>query len=157
MSHPPKMKVDAILEPDLSAGSLDPQDPPADLAAGGDPPPDGGDPRPDPEVVVIAVRPAPEPGSPVLVDPVDHALLAQWGIDLARRLVRVGATGARSEVTWIDLERDQPRAVLALGLGSGSPADLRRSGAAAVRRLRGVGEVLVLAARHLDAVERRDA
>jgi len=124
------MQVEAVLEPDLGAGG------PAAL---------------DPEVVVIAARPAPGPDSPVIVAPADVALVAQWGVDLARRLARARATGARSEITWIDLEHDQPRAVLVLGLGSGSTADLRRSAAAAVRRLRGVDEVLVLAARDLDA------
>lgn len=140
MSQPLPMQVEAVLEPDLSAR------PPVD--------PDRGEPGPaavDPEVVVIAVRPAAAPDSPVDVAPADVALLQQWGVDLPRRLARVRATGARSEVTWIDLEGDQPRAVVALGLGSGSPADLRRSAAAAVRRMRGVDEVLVLAARDLDA------
>jgi leucyl aminopeptidase len=132
------MQVEAILEPDLSAPAAAEADDPGRAVL-------------DPEVVVIAVRPAPGPDSPVAVAPADAALLQQWGVDLPRRLARVRATGARSEVTWIDLERDEPRAVVALGLGSASPADLRRSAAAAVRRLRGVDEVLVLAARDLDA------
>jgi leucyl aminopeptidase len=131
------MQVEAILEPDLATPAAADADDPGRAAL-------------DPEVVVIAVRPAPGPDSPVAVAPADAALLRQWGVDLPRRLARVRATGARSEVTWIDLEQDQPRAVVALGLGSASPADLRRSAAAAVRRLRGVDEVLVLAARDLD-------
>ena len=105
----------------------------------------------DPEVLVVAIRPAEDPDGPVGVDPAEVELLAGWGVDLPRRLARSKATGARSEIVWIDLERDDPRAVLAIGLGSGSTADLRRSAAAAMRRLRGLGEVLVLATRDLDA------
>ena len=67
-----------------------------------------------------------------------------------RRLARAHASGARSEAVWIDLERDEPASVLALGLGSGTPAEVRRSAAAAVRRVRGTDEVLVLATRGLD-------
>jgi leucyl aminopeptidase len=164
------MQVEAILEPVLVAPPPEPGSAaaPPDPGPGHDADTDSGPvPVPDPvsvvgpgtgpgvgtgpEVVVIAVRPAPGPDAPVALAPGDEALLGAWGVDLARRLARARATGARSEVTWIDLERDQPRAVLALGLGSGSTADLRRSAAAAVRRLRGVDEVLVLAARDLDA------
>ena len=106
--------------------------------------------RIDPEVVVLAVRPPERADGDVVVGALESELVAGWGIDLPRRLARTRVTGSRSEVTWIDLERDDPRAVLMVGLGSGSPADLRRSAAAAVRRLRGMGEVLVLATRELD-------
>jgi leucyl aminopeptidase len=104
----------------------------------------------DPEVVVLAMRPPAEPDTPVGVSGADVELLAAWGVDLPRRLARARATGARGEIVWVDLERDQPAAVLLLGVGSGTPADLRRSAAAATRRLRGTGEVLVLATRDLD-------
>ena len=104
----------------------------------------------DAEVVVIAVRPAAGSDDPVGVAPADAARLAGWGVDLPRRLARAKATGARSEVVWIDLELQSPRAVLAVGLGAGKPADLRRSAAAAARRLAGVGQVLVLATADLD-------
>ena len=96
------------------------------------------------------MRPGRGDDEPVVVDPVGVELLAAWGVDLPRRLARARATGARSEIVWIDLERDDPQAVMMLGLGSAGPADLRRCAAAAVRRLRGVGEVLVLATRSLD-------
>ena len=148
MPQPTLMQVDAIPEPVLT--------PPARAEVPiGDPQPPAAAPVPDPEidpdVVVIAVRPAEGTDAPPAVAPADVELLAQWGVDLPRRLARAKATGARGELTWIDLEHDQPQAVLALGLGSGAPADLRRAAAAAVRRLRGTGEVLVLAARDLDA------
>ncbi len=110
----------------------------------------GAGPQLDPEVVVLGMRPPLGPDGPVVVGALEAELLAGWGIDLARRLARVRATGARSEAVWIDLEGDDPRAVLMLGLGDGTPASLRRSAAAAVRRLRGIDEVLVLATRDLD-------
>ena len=104
----------------------------------------------DAAVVVIATRPSDGSDEPVVVAESDVALLAGWGVDLPRRLARAKATGGRSEAIWVDLERDTPRAVVALGLGSGSPTDLRRSAAAASRRLRGVSEAMVLATRDLD-------
>ena len=105
---------------------------------------------PGPGVVIIGVHPAPGPDQPVWVDPSVVELLAQWGVDLPRRLSRTHASGARSEAVWIDLERDAPASVLALGLGSGTPSEVRRSAAAAARRVRGTDEVLVLATRGLD-------
>jgi leucyl aminopeptidase len=143
------MHVDAITDP-LAHPGLDPDDGPAEHPGGPDPQIERADPGLDPEVVVLGMRPAPSADEPVTVGEFEVELLARWGVDLPRRLARVRATGARSEVVWIDLERDDPRAVLMLGLGSASPAELRRSAAAAVRRLRGVGGVLVLATRELD-------
>jgi leucyl aminopeptidase len=105
----------------------------------------------DPEVVVLAMRPPQGRDEPALVRADEVELVAQWGVDLARRLARASATAARGEIVWIDLEREQPRAVAVLGLGAGIPADLRRAAAALVRRVRGMGDVLVLATRDLDA------
>ncbi len=103
-----------------------------------------------PGVVIIGVHPASGADTPVHLDPAVVELLAEWGVDLPRRLARAHASGARSEAVWIDLERDEPASVLALGLGSGTPAEVRRSAAAAVRRVRGTDDVLVLATRGLD-------
>ncbi len=108
---------------------------------------------PDPQVadvVVIAVRPAPAAGEPVVVDDRDVAVLESWGVDLPRRLARSSMTAARGELLWMDVERDHPQAVLAMGVGSGSPSDLRPSAAAAMRRLRGHRHVHVRATRDLD-------
>jgi leucyl aminopeptidase len=105
-------------------------------------------------VVVIPVLPAGNGGG-VTLDDADVALLQFWGVDLVRRLGRSRATGARSEVTWIDLERDDPVAVLAVGVGSGSTGDLRRSAAAAARRLRNHERVLGLVARGFDGSQLR--
>jgi leucyl aminopeptidase len=99
------------------------------------------------EVVVIAMAPAAEPGDPVEVAESDLALVAGWGVDLRRRLARARATGARGEIVWVDLEQERPAAVVVLGLGSGTPAHLRRAGALLSRRLRGCGDVLVTASR----------
>lgn len=100
-------------------------------------------------VVVIAVQPGDGTDGP-RVDERDVELLAGWHVDLRRRLTRTRATGARGELTWIDLEIDDPVAVLAVGLGAGATTDLRRAAAAAARRMREIPAALVLAARDLD-------
>jgi leucyl aminopeptidase len=139
------MLVEAVADP-LGDPPGSPESP-ADLTPVDDGSAEG---RPGPGVVIIGVRPAPGPDQPVWVDPPVVELLAQWGVDLPRRLSRTHASGARSEAVWIDLERDEPASVLALGLGSGTPAEVRRSAAAAVRRVRGTDDVLVLATRGLE-------
>ena len=126
MSAHPAMLVEAVADP-LAAGFV-----------------------PGPGVVVIGVGPAPGPDEPVRVRSEVVALLAEWGIDLPRRLSRTRASGARSEAIWIDLERAEPASVLVLGLGGSTPGELRRSAAAAARRMRGTDEVLVLATLGLD-------
>ncbi|MGB7982916.1 MAG: hypothetical protein WCF36_19200, partial [Candidatus Nanopelagicales bacterium] len=103
-----------------------------------------------PGVVIVGVGPGSDPDEPVAVQDVAVDLLALWGVDLPRRLARAHASGKRSAALWIDLEAEEPAAVMILGLGSGTPDDLRRSAAAAVRRVRGTDEVLVLATRGLD-------
>ena len=142
----PEMLVEAVPDPlgDPPGGA---SGAPADLELEGDGPASA---PPGPGVVIIGVHPAPGPDQPVAVDPSVVDLLAQWGVDLPRRLSRTHASGARSEAVWIDLERDEPASVLALGLGSGTPSEVRRSAAAAARRVRGTDDVLVLATRGLD-------
>lgn len=100
-------------------------------------------------VVVVGVWPG-EPDAGPRIRERDAALVAGLGVDLGRRLARGRATGARGELTWIDLEGDEPVAVLALGMGSAGPADARRAAALAGRRLRGQGQVLVRATAELD-------
>lgn len=104
----------------------------------------------DPEVVVLAMRPRGGADVGVQVEDADVAAVAGWGVDLRRRLARSRAKGGRGDLVWIDLEREQPAAVLMVGLGGSTPEELRRSAAAASRRLQGCGEVLVRASRDLD-------
>ena len=142
----PEMLIEAVADPlgDPPEGSPD-----APAEGGGDGP-GAASTKPGPGVVIIGVHPAPGPDQQVWVDPRVIALLAQWGVDLPRRLSRTHASGGRSEAVWIDLERDEPASVLAIGLGGGTPSEVRRSAAAAARRVRGTDEVLVLATRGLE-------
>ena len=105
--------------------------------------------------VIIALRPAADEQPTPVADPADVDLLAGYGVDLPRRLVRTQATGSRAELTWIDLETDEPISVVVLGLGPSTPADLRRAAAVMARRLRGMERCLVLATRDLDAEQLR--
>ncbi len=148
MESRPGMLVEAVADPFGGPPGGSPE-------ASADPPapgePDAGTHAdPGPGVVIIGVHPAAGPDQPVRVDQAIVEMLASWGVDLPRRLSRTHASGARSEAVWIDLERDAPAAVLALGLGSATPSEVRRSAAAAARRVRGTDEVLVLATRGLD-------
>ncbi len=145
MSALPEMAVEAVADPVGSgqAGS-DPAVLAAVLGSG------SSEPVSAPGVVIIAVHPAAGPEQHAHADAPIEEMLASWGVDLPRRLSRTHASGARSEAIWIDLERDEPASVLALGLGTGTPAQVRRSAAAAVRRVRGTEDVLVLATRGLD-------
>jgi leucyl aminopeptidase len=173
LADPQSPATSADLGPDTGADATDGRahagsgaDPDTDTDADPDADADPG-PRPDgdgvtvaagqaaaspsgPGVVIIGTRPAQGPDQPVGVDPSIVELLARWGVDLPRRLSRAHASGARSEAIWIDLERDEPASVLALGLGTGAPSEVRRSAAAAARRIRGTDEVLVLATRGLE-------
>ncbi|MGV1003535.1 MAG: leucyl aminopeptidase family protein [Candidatus Nanopelagicales bacterium] len=86
------------------------------------------------EVAVIGLRPGPDG---VQTDPEDQRRLADWGVDLPRRLSRRKATAEVGQVHQLDLECDLPVAALAVGLGTGRPAELRRAAAYASRHLRG--------------------
>ena len=146
MSALPEMVVEAVADP--FGARPGPEGAAADLAgmrADG-----SSGPAPAPGVVIIAVHPAAGPEQHAHADAPIVEMLAEWGVDLPRRLSRTHASGARSEAVWIDLERDEPASVLALGLGAGTPAEVRRSAAAAARRVRGTEDVLVLATRGLD-------
>jgi len=59
------------------------------------------------------------------------------GVDLHRRIAAERATGRSGELTTVRLGGPAESAVLALGLGAGSPNDVRRAGAALARRLAG--------------------
>ena len=59
------------------------------------------------------------------------------GVDLPERIAAENATGRSGELTTVRLGGPAASAVLALGLGAGSPSDVRRAGAALARRLAG--------------------
>ncbi len=138
MTERPSMVIEAVAEPDGGVQALV-----ADATAG------GLDSAQGPDVVVVAVHPATGDGDAPAVDEGVEPLLAGWGVDLARRLRRANVSGTAAEITRIELEREHPAAVVALGLGAGTPGDARRAGASLVRRLRGTGDVLVHATRGL--------
>jgi leucyl aminopeptidase len=75
------------------------------------------------------------------------------GLDLEVALERASATGAAGTVVDLPLPRaNQPvRRVLLVGVGDGSPADLRKAGAALARRLVGVERLATDSAVGLDA------
>ncbi len=159
----PSMIVEAVAEPDAGLRALLA----GDVAAAGNTS-DAGAPRPRtgptvdvtadsaaapgaPDVVVVAVHPPTDDEADPRADEGVPALVEQWGVDAARRLRRGKAVGAAGEITWIDLERERPDVVVALGLGAATAADARRAAAALVRRLRGIDEVLVPATRGMVA------
>lgn len=77
---------------------------------------------------------------------------ARYGIDLAELAERAGLTGAAGEAHVVHLPRPVGAAPLPwsglaarlvlVGVGGGSPADLRRAGAALARATRGLGRVV---------------
>ncbi len=79
---------------------------------------------------------------------------ARYGVDLAEVAERAGATGAAGDTWTLHLPRrlvatapafpwaDLPERLVLVGVGSGSPGDLRRAGAALARATRGVGTVV---------------
>ncbi|WP_277499769.1 leucyl aminopeptidase family protein [Nocardioides sp. ChNu-99] len=86
-----------------------------------------------------AAGPVVGPGGPEVAD--------RWSLDLLAQLDAHGATGAAGEITRVPLldpsdEDAVPRLLLLVGIGAGSPADLRRAGAAVARACRGRDRVV---------------
>ncbi|WNB85008.1 hypothetical protein [Cellulomonas sp. ATA003] len=79
---------------------------------------------------------------------------ALYGVDLAEVAERAGATGAAGDAWTLHLPRrllatasafpweSLPDRLVLVGVGSGSPTDLRRAGAALARATRGLGRVV---------------
>jgi leucyl aminopeptidase len=79
---------------------------------------------------------------------------ALFGVDLAEVAERAGATGAAGDAWTLHLPRrlvatapafpweELPERLVLVGVGAGTPADLRRAGAALARATRGVGTVV---------------
>ncbi|GEA89575.1 leucyl aminopeptidase family protein [Cellulomonas cellasea] len=84
---------------------------------------------------------------------------ARYGIDLAELAERAGLTGAAGEAHTVHLPRPVgsaplpwsglPSRLVLVGVGAGTPTDLRRAGAALARATRGLGRVVTsVAAEH---------
>ncbi|HEY3438131.1 MAG TPA: M17 family peptidase N-terminal domain-containing protein, partial [Actinotalea sp.] len=77
---------------------------------------------------------------------------ARYGIDLGDLAERLGHTGAAGEAQTVELPRPNgtaelpwsglPARVVLIGVGTGSPADLRRAGAAIARSTRGLARAV---------------
>ncbi|MEZ5115165.1 MAG: leucyl aminopeptidase [Candidatus Nanopelagicales bacterium] len=104
-------------------------------------------------VLVGALEPPPERADPTAgpvrptADPVTAAAARDAGVDLELRLERARADGHVGEVVTVELDGDRPQRLLLVGVGTGSPADLRRAGAAVGRRLGPARSVDVAAVR----------
>lgn len=106
----------------------------------------------DVDVLAVPVAPSPEEGDGLepRAGTVDAAV--RYGIDLAELAERGRATGAAGNAHVVDLPRAHgqrempwtglPERVILLGVGDGTPADLRKAGAALARATRGASRVL---------------
>ena len=93
-----------------------------------------------PDTVVLAVPTAPEGESARLVGAVPDGL----GVDPAAVLVRESAKGKAGEVVGLPVTGDGGlERVLLAGTGSGTPDDLRRTGAALARKAKGSASLAV--------------
>lgn len=112
----------------------------------------------DVDVLAVPVAPAPEEGDGLepRAGTVDAAV--RYGIDLAELAERGRATGAPGDAHVVDLPRAHgrrempwtglPERVILLGVGDGTPTDLRKAGAALARATRGASRVLTPVAGH---------
>ena len=92
--------------------------------------------REPPQILVVAVGLG--SGGTAAAQPARGVLGAlPPGVDLLERVTVEQATGRSGEITTLRLGGPAESAVLALGLGAGSPGDVRRAGAALARRLAG--------------------
>ncbi|MCU1430995.1 MAG: leucyl aminopeptidase [Actinotalea sp.] len=119
----------------------------------------------DVDALVLPVAPG-APGAPGDGDEGDEGVqprsgtadaAARYGIDLGDLAERLELTGAAGEASTVQLPRaigsatalpwsSLPRRVIFLGVGGGTPADLRRAGAAVARSTRGLRRVVTTAA-----------
>jgi leucyl aminopeptidase len=103
----------------------------------------------DADVVAVAVR----PGSPPQLDPVGDLAAERYQVDLAEVVVAERVVGRAGEVVRAPVQAPdgEPLRLLLVGLGSGSPQDLRRAGAALARAVRGRHRVVASLADGLPA------
>lgn len=91
-------------------------------------------------------------GSPAgLLSEAAQRWLTDWGVDPAKRLERLKATGKSGEIVKIQIDVDTPQAVVAVGLGDLGTVAARAAGAAVGRNVEGHRKVHVEATHSLDA------
>jgi len=104
------------------------------------------------DALAVPVAPAVAGDDHLTPGPGTAQAAARFGIDLAELAERAGLTGAAGEAHVVQLPRavgsavhlpwdGLPTRVVLVGIGSASPADLRRAGAALARAGRGLGRV----------------
>ena len=106
------------------------------------------------DVLAVPVAPAVEGETELQPRAGTADAAALYGVDLAEVAERAGATGAAGDTWTLHLPRrllasasafpweSLPERLVLVGVGSGSPTDLRRAGAALARATRGVGRVV---------------
>ena len=105
----------------------------------------------DVDALVLPLAPAAEQDEGVQPRSGTADAAARYGIDLGDAADRIGATGAAGDVQTLTLPRgsagaalpwaDLPHRIILVGVGTGSPGDLRRGGAAVARATRGLRRV----------------
>ncbi|HEY0215012.1 MAG TPA: leucyl aminopeptidase family protein, partial [Cellulomonas sp.] len=110
--------------------------------------------QPDLDAVAVPVAPAAPDESELQPRAGTADAAARYGIDLAEVAERAGLTGAAGEVWTLHLPRPLragadplpwaglPTRLVLVGVGSGSPDDMRRAGAGLARATRGLDRVL---------------
>ena len=104
------------------------------------------------EVLALPVAPGPESiAGDVRLGPGCEQVAAAYGVDVGALIARQKLTGRAGETAWQPLpvadadapaaRRSAARSLLLIGVGGGSPADLRTAGAALARASRGRGTV----------------
>jgi len=111
----------------------------------------------DVSAVVVAVAPPPEPGEGAQPRAGTADASALYHVDLGEMAERHRLEGRAGEAAVVDLPRphrgaaesfpwsELPRRIVLLGVGDGSPTDLRRAGAALARRTAGLERVVSVA------------
>ncbi len=96
----------------------------------------GPEPALEGDVLAVAVSPGPEGARP---DAVAEAVAPRYGVDLATVLSTERVRGRCGEVVRVPVVAPPglPARLLLVGTGAGTPADLRRAGAALARAVRG--------------------
>jgi len=111
------------------------------------------------DAVAVPVAPAGPGDEGVQPRPGSAQAAARYGVDLAEIAERMHLTGAAGEAYVLQLPRpvgsavvlpwsDLPPRLVLVGVGEGTPGDLRRAGAALARATRGLGRVVTTLGAH---------